>query len=83
MLLDTVSEHQWSEAFFWAFFHAREPFLEWILQLLVKTQQFGRANDKAAMYAFICKLVFKKKKKEEEVKERKLMPVIWVDILKK
>ena len=78
MLQNTVTEHQWSEVFFWAFFHAGEPFLDWILQLLVKTQQLGRATDKAAVYAFICKLVFFFKKKE--VKERKLMPVIWVDI---
>lgn len=75
-------EHQWSEAFFLAFFHASEPLIEWISQLLVKTQQLGRATDKAAVFAFICKLVLKKKKREREGKERKLIPVIWVDILK-
>lgn len=76
-------EHQWSEAFFLAFFHASEPLIEWISQLLVKTQQLGRATDKAAVFAFIYKLVLKKKKKRErEGKERKLIPVIWVDILK-
>lgn len=62
-------EHQWSEAFSSAVFHASEPFLEWISQLLVKTQQLGRATDKAAVYAFICKLVFFKIKKERK-KER-------------
>lgn len=61
-----MTEHQWSEAFYWAFFHAGEPFLEWIVQLLVKTQQLSRATDKAAVYAFICKLVFKKRSKRKE-----------------
>lgn len=61
-----VTEHQWSEAFFWAVFHAGEPFLEWILlQLLVKTQQWDRATDKAAVYAFVCKLVFLKSKRKK------------------
>lgn len=69
---NTVTEYQWSEAFFRAFFHAGEPFLEWILlQLLVKTQQLDRATDKAAVYAFICKLVFKKKKKRRSSSKRK------------
>lgn len=44
-----VTEPQWSEALI----HAGEPFLEWKIQPLVKTQQFGRATDKAAVYAFI------------------------------
>lgn len=68
-----------------AVFHASEPLLEWISQLLVKTQQLGRATDKAAVYAFIYKLVFFKikkrkkekneKKKEREGKGRKLIHV--------
>lgn len=65
-LQNTVTDHQWSEVFFWAFFHADVPFLEWILQLLAETQQLNSATDKAAMYAFICKLVLQKKWKKEK-----------------
>lgn len=43
---------------------------EWILQPLVKTQQLCRATDKAAMYAFICKLVFKKTKKRRSKRKK-------------
>lgn len=40
--------------------------MEWILlQLLVKTQQWDRATDKAAVYAFVCKLVFLKSKRKK------------------
>lgn len=54
-----VTEPQWSEALI----HAGEPFLEWKIQPLVKTQQFGRATDKAAVYAFILSKYLKKKRR--------------------
>lgn len=54
---------EWSEAFFITYLHASELCVEWISQLLIKAQQLYRATDKAAVYAFICKLVLERRRK--------------------